>query len=174
MHFKGHLKNVNLKPKGVKEIVIQITGDGLDGKLDDLSKMIDQDVEVSFDSLTVIYKHLVDAATNEPVHDYRFDNKGAYEQIELFDPLDSVEEEEEISREVIDEFILDGMGPDYDDLPKHLPMYIRRKIEGDSYHKLASELNVTVQGLITLMDNYRERVAPLALAYKKWKDEGKK
>lgn len=174
--FKAHLKKVNLKPKGVKEIVLEVSDSGLDGKLDDLSNMIDQKVEIQFDSLVVNYNVKLDVKTNRPITRYEVDNKGVVEVSEpevSSEKQDVVEDEQEISRETVDQFILQGMAPDFEDLPVDFANVVKRKLEGESFSKLAAELEISSGKIVEFVDTFRSRVAPLAQAWWDWKEKEK-
>lgn len=179
--FKSVVKKVNLKPGGKKEIVLEVSDNGLDGKLDSLSEMIDCKVDVSMESLIVNYNVTINAKTNEPLKTYKVDDKGVVsevkpqgEQIEadLGLPPDKVptkEQTEQAELEVIDEFITSGMSPSYDDLPYDFQSIIKRKYEGETYMKMASELGISSGKIVELVDEYRKRVAPLALKWNEWR-----
>jgi len=181
--FKALVKKVNLKPKGVKEIVLEINDTGLDGKLNKLSEMIDQKVEVNLDSLVVNYNVTINAKTNKPVTEYKVDDKGivsevqpTHEQLEadLSLPPEKVKtrtEEEQMDREIVDNFILSGLSPNYTDLPYDFANIVKRKLEGESYYKLANELGISSGKIVEYVDEYRKRVAASALAWHEWKEE---
>lgn len=71
--------------------------------------------------------------------------------------------------EVIDEFITSGMSPSYDDLPYDFQSIIKRKYEGETYMKMASELGISSGKIVELVDEYRKRVAPLAMKWNEWR-----
>ncbi|NRQ56064.1 hypothetical protein [Brevibacillus sp. HD1.4A] len=179
--FKSVVKKVNLKPGGKKEIVLEVSDNGLDGKLDSLSEMIDCKVDVSMESLIVNYNVTINAKTNEPLKTYKVDDKGVVseikpqgEQIEadLGLPQEKVptkEQTEQAELEVIDEFITSGMSPSYDDLPYDFQSIIKRKYEGETYMKMASELGISSGKIVELVDEYRKRVAPLAMKWNEWR-----
>lgn len=179
--FKSVVKKVNLKPGGKKEIVLEVSDNGLDGKLDSLSEMIDCKVDVSMESLIVNYNVTINAKTNEPLKTYKVDDKGVVsevkpqgEQIEadLGLPPEKVptkEQTEQAELEVIDEFITSGMSPSYDDLPYDFQNIIKRKYEGETYMKMASELGISSGKIVELVDEYRKRVAPLAMKWNEWR-----
>ncbi len=54
------------------------------------------------------------------------------------------------------------MAPNFEEFPSDFPNYVKRKIEGESYSKLASELDISSGKIVDLMDQYFARVAPLA------------
>ncbi|MGZ0050166.1 hypothetical protein [Brevibacillus gelatini] len=179
--FKSVVKKVNLKPGGKKEIVLEVSDNGLDGKLDSLSEMIDCKVDVSMESLIVNYNVTINAKTNEPLKTYKVDDKGVVlevkpqgEQIEadLGLPPEKVptkEQTEQAELEVIDEFITSGMSPSYDDLSYDFQSIIKRKYEGETYMKMASELGISSGKIVELVDEYRKRVAPLAMKWNEWR-----
>jgi len=181
--FKALVKKVNLKPKGVKEIVLEINDTGLDGKLNKLSEMIDQKVKVDLDSLVVNYNVTINAKTNKPVTEYKVDDKGVvsevqptHEQLEadLSLPPEKVKtrvEEEQVDLEIVDSFILSGLSPNYVDLPYDFANIVKRKLEGESYYKLANELEISSGKIVEYVDEYRKRVAASALAWHEWKEE---
>ncbi|TBL21791.1 2-methylcitrate dehydratase [Bacillus paranthracis] len=182
IEFKPTLKKVNLKPDGKKEIVLEVTDSSLNGKLDALSELIDIKVAVSLESLIVNYNVLFNAKTNKPLTEYEVDEKGvvqevkqAYEQMEAeFDiPEEKIptrEEREQADRETIDEFIISGLAPGLDDLPHDFAYIVKRKLEGESYLKLANELKISNVKLIEMIDDYRARIAPMAIKWHEWKE----
>jgi hypothetical protein len=180
--FKALVKKVNLKPKGVKEIVLEVSDNGLDGHLDKLSEMIDCRVDVNFESLVVNYNITLNAQTNRPIREYKVDERGVVKELEpaptqieadLGLPPEKVktkEEQEQVNREVIDEFIMNGMSPNFDDLPIFdFANIVKRRLEGESYLKLAAELNISTGKIVEFVDEYRKRVAPLAIKWEEWR-----
>ncbi|KFN03830.1 hypothetical protein DJ93_4589 [Bacillus clarus] len=150
---------------------MEVTNSSLNGKLDALSEMIDMKVDVSLESLTVNYNVTLNAKTNEPVTQYEVDDKGlvqevkpAFEQMEAdFDipeeKIQTREEKEQADREVIDAFIVSGLAPSFDGMPKKLPDIVKRRLEGESYLKPANELDMSSGQIIEVIDEYRKRVA---------------
>ncbi|QKH06246.1 2-methylcitrate dehydratase [Bacillus cereus] len=183
IEFKPTLKKVNLKADGKKEIVLEVTDSSLNGKLDALSELIDIKVAVSLESLIVNYNVLFNAKTNKPLTEYEVDDKGvvqevkqAYEQMEAdFDiPEEKIptrEEKEQTDREIVDEFIISGLAPSFDGMPNKMPEIVKRRMEGESYLKLANELNMSSGQIIEVIDEYRQRVAPLAIKWHEWKEK---
>ncbi|MFE9078438.1 2-methylcitrate dehydratase [Bacillus mobilis] len=183
IEFKPTLKKVNLKPDGKKEIVLEVTDSSLRGKLDVLSEMIDTKVFISLESMQVNFNVTVNAKTNEPVTQYEVDDKGfvkevkaSFEQLEAdFDiPEEKIptrEEKEQADRETIDEFIISGLAPGLDDLPHDFAYIVKRKLEGESYLKLANELKISNVKLIEMIDDYRARIAPMAIKWHEWKEK---
>ncbi|PEF60213.1 2-methylcitrate dehydratase, partial [Bacillus cereus] len=54
-------------------------------------------------------------------------------------------------------------------MPNKLPDIVKRRLEGESYLKLANELNMSSGQIIEVIDEYRKRVAPLAIKWHEWK-----
>ncbi|MBE5087509.1 2-methylcitrate dehydratase [Bacillus thuringiensis] len=183
IEFKPTLKKVNLKPDGKKEIVLEVTDSSLNGKLDALSELIDIKVAVSLESLIVNYNVLLNVKTNKPLTEYEVDEKGfvqevkqVYEQMEAdFDiPEEKIltrEEREQADRETVDAFIISGLAPGLDDLPHDFAYIVKRKLEGESYLKLANELKISNVKLIEMIDDYRARIAPMAIKWHEWKEK---
>ncbi|AHA74577.1 hypothetical protein YBT1518_27360 [Bacillus thuringiensis YBT-1518] len=183
IEFKPVLKKVNLKPDGKEEIVLEVTDSSLQGKLDSLSEMIDAKVFVSLESMQVNFNVTMNAKTNEPVIQYEVNEKGivqeaksTFEQIEadLDMPKEQIptrEEKEQVDREVIDAFIISGLAPNFEGVPNKLPEIVKRRLEGESYLKLANELNMSSGQIIEVIDEYRKRVAPLAIKWQEWKEQ---
>ncbi|MDA2320266.1 2-methylcitrate dehydratase [Bacillus albus] len=183
IEFKPTLKKVNLKADGKKEIVLEVTDSSLNGKLDALSEMIDIKVAVSLESLIVNYNVLLNAKTNKPLTQYEVSEKGivqevkpSFEQMEAdFDiPEEKIptrEEKEQADREIVDAFIISGLAPGLDDLPHDFAYIVKRKLEGESYLKLANELKISNVKLIDMIDNYRARIAPMAIKWHEWKEK---
>ncbi|EOO28913.1 hypothetical protein IIU_05594 [Bacillus cereus VD133] len=183
IEFKPVLKKVNLKPDGKKEIVLEVTDSSLQGKLDSLSEMIDAKVFVSLESMQVNFNVTINAKTNEPVTQYEVDEKGivqevksTFEQMEADldmpeEKIQTREEKEQADREVIDAFIISGLAPNFEGMPNELPDIVKRRLEGESYLKLANELNMSSGQIIEVIDEYRKRVAPLAIKWHEWKEQ---
>ncbi|TCW53693.1 hypothetical protein EC917_110113 [Bacillus thuringiensis] len=183
IEFKPTLKKVNLKPDGKKEIVLEVTDSSLRGKLDVLSEMIDTKVFISLESMQVNFNVTVNAKTNEPLTQYEVDDKGVvkevkatFEQLEAdFDipeeKMPTREEKEQADREIVDTFIISGLAPGLDDLPHDFAYIVKRKLEGESYLKLANELKISNVKLIEMIDDYRARIAPMAIKWHEWKEK---
>ncbi|MFB8328107.1 2-methylcitrate dehydratase [Bacillus wiedmannii] len=183
IEFKPTLKKVNLKPDGKKEIVLEVTDSSLRGKLDVLSEMIDTKVFISLESMQVNFNVTVNAKTNEPLTQYEVDDKGvvkevkaSFEQLEAdFDiPEEKIptrEEKEQADREIVDAFIISGLAPGLDDLPHDFAYIVKRKLEGESYPKLANELKISNVKLIEMIDDYRARIAPMAIKWHEWTEK---
>lgn len=183
IEFKPVLKKVNLKPDGKKEIVLEVTDSSLQGKLDSLSEMIDAKVFVSLESMQVNFNVTINAKTNEPVTQYEVDEKGmvqevksTFEQMEADldmpeEKMQTREEKEQADREIIDAFIISGLAPNFEGMPNKLPDIVKRRLEGESYLKLANELSMSSGQIIEVIDEYRKRVAPLAIKWHEWKEQ---
>ena len=186
IEFKPVLKKVNLKPDGKKEIVLEVTDSSLQGKLDSLSEMIDAKVFVWLESMQVNFNVTINAKTNEPVTQYEVDEKGmvqevksTFEQIEADldipqEKMQTREEKEQADREIIDAFIISGLAPNFEGMPNKLPEIVKRRLEGESYLKLANELSMSSGQIIEVIDEYRKRVAPLAIKWHEWKEQHQK
>ncbi|MEI2338928.1 helix-turn-helix domain-containing protein [Priestia megaterium] len=181
--FNPVVKKVNLKADGKKEIILEIGDSGLDGKLDTLAKMIGCTVKCAIESQVVSFNITLNAQTNEPLKIYKVDNKGvvsevepAAEQIEADlglpkEKVKTVEEKQEIELVVVDEFISSGLAPQFEtEFAYDIPQVIKRKNDGETYMKIANELNISSGTIVELVDQYRAKVAPLAEKWKEWKD----
>jgi hypothetical protein len=181
--FNPVVKKVNLKADGKKEIVLEIGDSGLDGKLDTLAKMIGCTVQCAIESQVVSFNITLNAQTNEPLKTYKVDNKGIVsevepeaEQIEANlglpkEKVKTVEEKQEIELSVVDEFISSGLAPQFEtEFAYDIPQVIKRKNDGETYMKIANELNISSGTIVELVDQYRAKVAPLAEKWKEWKD----
>lgn len=179
-NFKGTLKKVHIKPRGIQEIVIQINGDELDGQLEAIADMVDLKVNIELDAAVLVFKREINMITNLPLTQYIVQESGIVEvkqpeQLELEgmpdEKVEIQEEEVTIDCEIIDEFVLSGMSPEYDNYHKNLVDILKRRIAGESYRLLASEYGITTKELIEQIKLYRMQVAPLAEAWHKWKQE---
>ena len=151
--------------------------------MDALSEMIDAKVFVSLESMQVNFNVTINAKTNEPVTQYEVNEKGivqeaksTFEQIEadLDMPKEQIptrEEKEQVDREIIDAFIISGLAPNFEGMPNKLPDIVKRRLEGESYLKLANELSMSSGQIIEVIDEYRKRVAPLAIKWHEWKEQ---
>jgi hypothetical protein len=181
--FNPVVKKVNLKADGKKEIVLEIGDSGLDGKLDTLAKMIGCTVQCAIESQVVSFNITLNARTNEPVTTYKVDNKGIVSEVEPEaeqleanlglpkEKVKTVEEKQEIELSVVDEFISSGLAPQFEtEFAYDIPQVIKRKNDGETYMKIANELNISSGTIVELVDQYRAKVAPLAEKWKEWKD----
>ncbi|MEX3621883.1 2-methylcitrate dehydratase [Viridibacillus arvi] len=177
-NFKATVKKLNIKPKGVQEIVLEINGAELDGQLEAIAQMVDLRVAIELDSEIVSFRRKVNVITNQPTVRYSVSDKGivevqAPEQLELDGmPEEEIQFEEEecvIDRKVVDAFVLSGIAPTYDDYHKDIVDIIKRRVEGESYRKLAEEIGLSTSELVNQTKRYRARVAPLASAWWEWK-----
>lgn len=179
--FKAVLKNVAMGPK--KKIILEVTDDELKGKFDLLDSMIEGRVAISIDSEVVRYNIQINARTEKPIKSYKVDEQGIVseikpegEQMELELGLAKQKEQiadipEEISREVVDEFILSGLAP----RPKGfypIDDWIERIDNGDTYLRLANEYGMSSGRIVDLVDDYRREVAPLAAKWDEWRQDG--
>ncbi|MBQ6448585.1 MAG: helix-turn-helix domain-containing protein [Bacillus sp. (in: Bacteria)] len=180
--FKALVKKINLKPKGVKEIVLEVSDSALKGHLDKLAEMIDEKAEIQIESMVVNYNVTLNAQTNRPLTEYKVNNNGVVEEVKpTFEQLEAdldlpeekietKEEKKEIDREHIDAFIAAGLAPQLENYPENFADIVKRKTEGESFSKLASELEISSGTVADLIDDYRKEVAPLAEAWWEWKE----
>lgn len=85
--------------------------------------------------------------------EYTVDQRGAVqelkepEQLELKGlPKEKIKIEEEpamLEIEAVDQFILNDMAPSYEDMPENIAQIVKRRVEGEFYSKLASELEMS-------------------------------
>ncbi|OTQ85115.1 hypothetical protein BG31_15425 [Bacillus subtilis subsp. subtilis] len=181
IEFKGLVKKVNLKPKGVTEIVLELPTRDLGQNVQDLSEMIDKEVETQLESEVIQFNVQFNARTNRPIKNYTVDQTGIVnvtdpepEQLEadlgLPEEKPKIEEKPmEIKREVVDSFITEGMAPAIEGFPENIAEIAKRRIEGEAYRKLANELNTSSGAIVDLINKYRKEVAPHAEAWWDWK-----
>ncbi|MCY7575932.1 hypothetical protein [Bacillus pumilus] len=183
VNFDGFVKKVNHKPKGVTELVLEISTKELGNSIQNLAEMIDNDVRVEVESAIVRYKVQINANTERPIVNYQVDQSGVVhiaepepEQLEaeLGLPVEKPKIEEkpmEIKREVVDQFIIEGMAPEQEGFPENMADIVKRRIEGESYSKLATELEMSSGAVVDLINDYRAAVAPLAEKWWDWKED---
>lgn len=177
--FKALLKKINLKPKGVKEIVLEVSDGALYGKIDMLSEMLDGRVAIAVDSEVVRYNVQINTRTEKPIKSYRVDEKGVHEvkpegdQLEMDldvakrqEPIKDVPEE--IGREVVDAFILSGLAPRPEGWYP-IEDWVAQLGKGVTYQWLAEENGISSGRIIDLVDEYRRAVAPSAAAWDEWR-----
>lgn len=182
VNFKAEVKKVNLKADGKQEVVLEVSDSSLKYKLDNLSEMIDNKVSVELDSMVVNYNVTLNAQTNQPITEYTVNQSGVVEEVKPDheqqeadlglppEKIETKEQREQVDREKIDNFILEGLAPSYDDLPYDFANVVKRRLEGESYRKLASELEISSGKIVEIMDEYRKRVAPLAQKWAEWNE----
>ena len=179
-NFKSTVKKVNIKPKGIQEIVLEINGDGLDGQLEAIAGMVDLRVNVELDAARISYRVKYNSITEQPLTQYSVSDTGIIEvrqpeQLELEGmPEEQVQIEEKevlIDRELIDAFVMSDLAPGYEGYHEDLLEILKRRIKGESYSALAEEFNLKTSELVEQVKLYRMQVAPLAEAWGKWKQK---
>ncbi|NOJ73170.1 hypothetical protein [Paenibacillus alvei] len=180
---EGTLLGANMKKGGKMVLQIEVTQD-LDSREDyyHLRKMIEKNIRFSLESQVVQYNVAVDARTEKPIKNYRVDEKGVVsevkpegEQVEM--ELEGVPKEEvsvkheakESDKTIIDDFIVSGLAPTYEDLPYDFTVYVQRIRSGETYMKIANELDVSSGRVAEIIEDYRTRVAPLAIKWDEWR-----
>lgn len=138
--------------------------------------------EIQIESMVVNYNVTLNAQTNRPLTEYKVNNNGVVEEVKpTFEQLEAdldlpeekietKEEKKEIDREHIDAFIATGLAPQLENYPENFADIVKRKTEGESFSKLASELEISSGTVADLIDDYRKEVAPLAEAWWEWKE----
>ncbi|MCM3292379.1 aldo/keto reductase [Paenibacillus sp. MER 180] len=180
---EGTLLGANMKKGGKMVLQIEVTQD-LDSREDyyHLRKMIEKNIRFSLESQVVQYNVALDARTEKPIKNYRVDEKGVVsevkpegEQVEM--ELEGVPKEEvpvkheakESDKTIIDDFIVSGLAPTYEDLPYDFAAYVQRIRSGETYMKIANELDVSSGRVAEIIEDYRTRVAPLAIKWDEWR-----
>lgn len=179
--FKGIVKKVILKPDGDVEVVLTASGAELKGKVEGLHEMIAGKVAATLDSMMVTYNVEMNARTNKPIRHYKVDEKGVVseakpegEQVEMNleglpkEQIPITTEKVEADKDVIDEFIIAGLAPSYEDFPYEFSAYVQRIRSGETYLKIANELEMSSGRVAEIFDEYRARVAPLAAKWDEW------
>ncbi|WEZ00650.1 hypothetical protein P5634_00960 [Bacillus subtilis] len=124
INLKSLVKKVNMKPKGITEIVLEVSTKELGGsRISRLSEMIDKEVQAQLESETVQYVLEINAKTEKPITNYTVDQRGIVnvadpepEQLEaelgLPEEKPRIEEKPmEIDRGIVDSFITEGTPP---------------------------------------------------------------
>ncbi len=173
--FKGFVKKMNVKAGGKIEVVIEVKKEELDGQLELMAQTVDNMASVELESSVISYKVEVDAATKEPLLRYKVSESGIVAEVNASDQLElegmppkkiqTEEKEEMVSRDVVDDFILSGLAPDYDGYHVKLVEILQRHIKGESYLKLATEFNLSSHVIVEQANKYRMEIAPLAKGY---------
>ncbi|WP_342412156.1 hypothetical protein NYE22_21580 [Bacillus sp. FSL K6-1560] len=184
INLKSLVKKVNMKPKGITEIVLEVSTKELGGsRISRLSEMIDKEVQAQLESETVQYVLEINAKTEKPITNYTVDRRGIVnvadpepEQLEaelgLSEEKPRIEEKPmEIDREIVDTFITEGTPPVRDGFPENIDEIAKRRIEGESYRRLADELGMSPSATIDLINEYRKEIAPIAEAWWDWKQD---
>ncbi|KLV22716.1 hypothetical protein [Bacillus altitudinis] len=183
INFNGKVKKMNHKPKRVTELVLEVPTKELGNRIQNLAEMIDKDVKVEIESDIVRYNVQINANTERPIVNYEVDQSGVVyiakpesEQLEaelgLPEEKPKIEEKPmEIEREVVDRFIVEGMAPEQEGFPENMSEIAKRRIEGESYRKLATELEMSSGTIVDLINDYRAAVAPLAEKWWDWKQD---
>ncbi|OMF31983.1 hypothetical protein [Paenibacillus peoriae] len=181
INFKGTVKKINLKSSEETEITISIPASELDGQYNTLQSMLELKVIGGLDSQIVTYKVLKNARTGKPITKYTVDDGGVVsvakpegEQLsmDLGLPPEKVEvkaDPEQIDLEVIQDFILSGLAPSFDDMQYDFVEITERLAGGDTYLKIAADIGMGVGVFVVMVDEYRKRVAPMAAKWDEWR-----
>ncbi|QYK62462.1 hypothetical protein [Paenibacillus sp. S25] len=181
INFKGTVKKINLKSSEETEITISIPASELDGQYNTLQSMLELKVIGGLDSQIVTYKVLKNARTGKPITKYTVDDVGVVsvakpegEQLsmDLGLPPEKVEvkaDPEQIDLEVIQDFILSGLAPRFDDMQYDFLEITERLAAGDTYLKIAADIGMGVDVFVVMVDEYRKRVAPMAAKWDEWR-----
>jgi DNA-directed RNA polymerase specialized sigma24 family protein len=181
INFKGTVKKINLKSSEETEITISIPASELDGQYNTLQSMLELKVIGGLDSQIVTYKVLKNARTGKPITKYTVDDVGVVsvakpegEQLsmDLGLPPEKVEvkaDPEQIDLEVIQDFILSGLAPCFDDMQYDFLEITERLAGGDTYLKIAADIGMGVGVFVVMVDEYRKRVAPMAAKWDEWR-----
>ncbi|MGG0052138.1 hypothetical protein [Bacillus atrophaeus] len=181
--FKGIVKKVNHKPKGITEVVLEVPTKEVGNGIQNLAEMIDKDVQAQLESEVVQFNVQVNALTDRPIINYTVGADGIVrvadpepEQLEanlgLPEEKPKIEEvTEEVEREVVDSFITEGMAPVPDEFPTFITEIAKRRIEAESYQKLANDYVMSSGAIVDLINEYRKAVAPYAQAWWDWKKD---
>lgn len=185
INFKGILKKATHKPGGEVEILLIVPTQSLRGQFENLSEMIECDVIGGLDSQVVRFTKLINAKTNKPIIQYKVDDNGLVtelkkpegEQLTADDQLGLApekvtikEEPVELSLTLINDFILSGMAPNYQDLDHDFMLITRRILDGETYMKLAADEGMAMMLFNMAVDEYRQRIAPLAMKWDEWRN----
>jgi DNA-directed RNA polymerase specialized sigma24 family protein len=76
---------------------------------------------------------------------------------------------EQIDLEVIQDFILSGLAPCFDDMQYDFLEITERLAGGDTYLKIAADIGMGVGVFVVMVDEYRKRVAPMAAKWDEWR-----
>lgn len=181
INFKGTLKDVKFKSAEETIITLSIPSSELEGQYNTLQGMLDLKVIGGLDSQIVTYKIMKNAVTGKPITKYAIDSSGVVSvaklegeqlSLDLGLPPEKIETKEEpaaIDLNIINDFILSGMAPHYEDLNHDFIEITGRLSEGDTYLKLAGEEDMGVGIFVMMVDEYRKRVAPLAAKWDEWR-----
>ncbi|MFB9330045.1 2-methylcitrate dehydratase [Paenibacillus aurantiacus] len=180
-NVKAKLLKVDLRKGGRKVFTFETDVRMSAGELDAIAEMIDQDVNLGIDAQVISYRIQKLAKTNDPVISYKVDDRGVVSEfreegkqgeMDLGLPPEKheiVEEELEISREVVNEFILSGLSPRHDDLDYDFKEILERHNSGVSYLRIAADLELSSGRLAEVLEEYSRRVAPLAAKWDEWR-----
>lgn len=183
-NLKATLLKVDLRKGGKKVFVFESSVRLTGGELEALNDMIHQEVALGIDSQVISYNIRKNAKTDQPIIHYKVNDSGVVEQVkpegeqaemDLGLPVEKTqikEELAEISREIVEEFIAEGLEPKFDDLKYDISAIIREHAEGESYLRIASRLELSSGKLLELLEDYYKRVAPMAAKWNEWR-EGK-
>lgn len=76
---------------------------------------------------------------------------------------------EQIGLEIIQDFILSGLAPRFDDMQYDFLEITERLADGDTYLKIAADIGMGVGVFVVMVDEYRKRVAPMATRWDEWR-----
>lgn len=178
-NLKATLLKVDLRD-GKKVLVFETTAKLTGGELEALSEMIKKEVVLGIDSQVISYSIRKNARTDKPIIQYKVNDTGIVEEVkeqgsqvelDLGLPKEKPqikEEAAEITRTIVEEFILAGLAPRHDDYD--FESIIQRHAEGETYLRIASGLDLSSGKLAELLEDYFKGVAPLAAKWNEWRE----
>jgi hypothetical protein len=178
-NLKATLLKVDLRD-GKKVLTFETGAKLTGGELEALCEMIKKEVILGIDSQVISYSIRKNAKTDKPIVTYKVNDSGLVEEVkeegaqaemDLGLPKEKTiikEEAAEITRTVVEEFILAGLAPRNDDYD--FETIIKRASEGETYLRIASDLNLSSGKLAELLEDYFKGVAPLAAKWNEWRE----
>lgn len=178
-NLKATLLKVDLRD-GKKVLVFETGARLTGGELEALCEMIKKEVVLGIDSQVISYSIRKNAKTDQPLISYKVNDSGMVEEVkqegsqvemELGLPKEKTqikEEAAEITRTIVEEFILAGLAPrneEYD-----FETIIKRASDGETYLRIASDLNLSSGKLAELLEDYFKGIAPLAAKWNEWRE----
>lgn len=182
---EGTLMGANMKKGGKVILQIEVTQD-LSSREDyyHLRKMIERTVRFSLENQVVDYHVEMNRQTNQPMKQYRVDENGVVSEVRPEGKQMELElqgvakhliptkmENKEVKKEIIEDFIVEGLAPSFPDLPYDFQQYTKRIRKGETYIKMANELKLSTGRIAEIFEAYHERIAPLAVKWDEWRQE---
>ncbi len=179
LDFRPTIKTINIASEDLTKITLEVKNGSLDGKFDELRKFSGQTVNLSIVPQSYAYTIPFDKSTNAPTQEYVVNNDGTIDfvkkeqtQLEIDDQgnIDIEDREFQVTKEVVDEFILAAKSLEF---PGNINPrdVLTRQNDGESMEEIAESYEMSEINVVNELERARAYYAPYAAAWDKKRNE---